>query len=115
LCQITLRLLERLGALSANFVFVAVLSDSIPLLHQLVVRLDPTSRREEADALRAQSGRRRSGETQARDHGGVMLHSHAHSLDLATNASASRCATRATREAAGQARGPRENIGRTPV
>src|SRR5207247_4364878 len=61
-------------------------------------RLEPTCRRrrDEADTLRAQGGRSRSGHTHAPEKGDLMLHGHAHSLDLATNASASRCATRAT-------------------
>jgi len=47
---------------SANFVFIPVLSDSIPLFTSFGFGLIPHPA-EEADALRAQGGRSRNGET----------------------------------------------------
>src|SRR2546426_88868 len=96
LCQVAPRLLERLGALVRELRVRPGPERFHSIVHQLVVRLDRTCRREEADPLGAQGGRGRNGETHARENGGMRLHGHAHSLDLATNASASRCATRAT-------------------
>src|SRR5206468_9621756 len=60
-----------------------------------VARLD-VARRGQPDLLRVRYGGRQSGGQDARRNAEGLLDGHAHSLDLATNASASRCATRAT-------------------
>src|SRR2546422_5595878 len=95
--QVALCFLERLGALVREL-RVRPGPERFHATAHLAARLEPTCRRrrDEADTLRGQGGRSRSGHTHEPEKGDLMLHGHAHSLDLATNASASRCATRAT-------------------
>src|SRR2546426_263644 len=95
--QVALCFLERLGALVRELRVRPGPERFHATVHP-AARLEPTCRRrrDEADTLRAQGGRSRSGHTHAPEKGDLMLHGHAHSLDLATNASASRWATRAT-------------------
>src|SRR5204863_53264 len=95
--QVALCFLERLGALVRELRVRPGPERFHATVHP-AARLEPTCRRrrDETDTLRAQGGRSRSGHTHAPEKGDLMLHGHAHSLDLATNASASRCATRAT-------------------
>src|SRR5206468_2142042 len=96
--QRPLGFLQVLGALIGELGGERALERLHAAVHQLVARLD-VARRGEPDLLpQPGGGRRRGGEQVQRDSQG-LLDGHAHSLDLATRASASRWATRATSRA----------------
>src|SRR3989475_10487205 len=87
------RVLQVLGALLRELGARRALQVQQSAVHQVMARLE-FARGGEPDLLGLATTRRGGDETDDQSDG--LLDGHAHSLDLATNASASRCAMRAT-------------------
>src|SRR5207249_10227989 len=95
LCKDALGVLQILGALIRELGARRALERLHAAVHALVARLDVACGGK-PDLLRMRRGGGQSGDQDTRRNAEGLLDGQAHSLDLATSASASRCATRAT-------------------